>query len=195
MKQVLIIHGGDSFSSYEAYLTELKSIKLDYNRLLPKKRWKDTLEEALPDADILMPSMPNSANAQFEEWKIWFEKIIPYFGDNVRIVGHSLGAMFLAKYLQSKPLKTPVRQIILLAARYNTPESDDGSFAVLSATNLAQSAQEVHLMHSTDDLVVPFDSLAKFQADIPTAKVHAFEDRGHFNTETFPELLDLLKQK
>lgn len=195
MKQILIIHGGDSFSSYDKYLANLKSSELDYARIKPVKRWKDTIIEELPEADVLTPTMPNSSNAQYDEWKIWFEKIIPYIGDDVRLVGHSLGAMFLAKYLHEKPLGKPVRQLILLAGGYDDDNEEYGSFVIQSATGLENSAQEVHLFHSQDDFVVPYSELAKFQADLPTATTHSFTDRNHFLDAEFSELIEILKQK
>ena len=111
MRQILIIHGGDSFSSYEEYLHNLKQTELTYDRLLQKRRWKDNIIDTFPEADVLTPQMPNSANAQYDEWTIWFEKILPLLGDNVSIIGHSLGAMFLAKYLHSQPLHKPIKQL------------------------------------------------------------------------------------
>lgn len=195
MKQILIIHGGDSFSSYDKYLANLKSSELDYARIKPVKRWKDTIIEELPEADVLAPTMPNSSNAQYDEWKIWFEKIIPYIGDDVRLVGHSLGAMFLAKYLHEKPLGKPVRQLILLAGGYDDDNEEYGSFVIQSATGLENSAQEIHLFHSQDDFVVPYSELAKFQADLPTATTHSFTDRNHFLDAEFSELIEILKQK
>lgn len=195
MKQIVIIHGGDSFSSYDKYLAGLKTATLDYSRIKPSKRWKDTVIESFPDFDILTPTMPNSANAQFEEWKIWFEKLIPFFEDDVRLIGHSLGAMFLAKYLHLSPLTHPVKQLILLAGGYNDPTHDYGSFTIDSTTGLEKSANQIHLFHSKDDFVVPFDELSKYRADLPSAHVHVFEDRNHFLDANFPELLEILKQK
>ncbi|MEO5690568.1 MAG: alpha/beta hydrolase [Candidatus Saccharimonadales bacterium] len=196
MKQVLIIHGGTSFSSYDAYLSHLMHMNMDYVRLKSRSSWKDLLRTQLTHTDILVPSMPNTANANYDEWVIIFEKIIPFFSDDVQLVGHSLGAMFLAKYLQDHQLKQPVKRLILLAGAYDDESMEDlGSFKVESATNVSHSAQEVHLFHSKDDLVVPFSELAKFQADMPDAITHTFTDRGHFNTETFPELLELLQNK
>lgn len=194
-KQILIIHGGDSFLTHEEYLADLKATELDYERIKPGKRWKDTVIESFPEADILTPTMPNSANAQFDEWKIWFEKIIPFFGDDVRLIGHSLGAMFLAKYLHLHPLKRPVKQLILLAAGYDDDRAGYGSFAINYANGLEKSAKAVHLFHSRDDFVVPFSELAKFAADLPSAHIHTFDDRNHFLDAEFPELIALLKQK
>ncbi len=195
MKQILIIHGGDSFISYKEYLADLKNTELDYERLLPRKRWKDTIIEAFPDADVLAPTMPNSANAQFDEWSIWFEKILPFFQDDMRLIGHSLGAMFLAKYLHARPLERPVRQLILLAGGYNDDTHGYGSFALDSATGLENSADEIHMMHSEDDFVVPYGELAQYERDLPTAHIHRFTDKNHFLDPEFPELIELLAQK
>ena len=194
MKQIVIIHGGDSFSSHEDYLASLKNTTIDYERLLPSKKWRDSVVESFPDADVLLPTMPNSANAQFDEWQIWFEKLIPLFGDDVRLIGHSLGAMFLAKYLHSNPLKKSVKQLILLAGGYDNENHNYGSFKIDSATGLEKSADEIHLMHSRDDFVVPFSELAKLAADLPSATIHEFTDRNHFLDAKFPELIEILNK-
>lgn len=196
MKQIWIIHGGDSFSSYDSYLSYLNSLEIDYERLKPQKRWKDWLTEQIHDADVLTPSFPNKNNAVYEEWKIYFEKLIPFFSDNVRLIGHSLGAMFLAKYLSQNKLPAKARQLVLIAGQYdNYPGEDVGSFEVKNVGSLIDNAEEIHLLHSKDDPVVDFRSLEAFKADLPGAVTHVFEDRGHFNDETFPELLEILKQK
>ena len=122
--------------------------------------------------------------------------MIPFFGDDMQLVGHSLGAMFLAKYLHKTPLAKKVQRLILIAGIYDdTTSGDSGSFIVGDATGIEKSAESIHLFHSRDDPIVPFAELAKFQADIPTASSHIFDNRGHFLDETFPELLELLKQK
>lgn len=127
--------------------------------------------------------------------KIYFEKLLLLLGDDVQLVGYSLGAMFLAKYLHESPLQMPVRRLVLVSPCYDDESIEDlGSFQVTSATGLEKSAKEIHLFHSKDDPVVPFTELAKFQQDLPTATVHIFEDRNHFFQPTFPELKELLEK-
>lgn len=190
MKQILIIHGGDSFSSYDAYIRSLRSLEISYDRLRPQKKWKTWLVEQLPEADVLLPTFPNGSNAVYDEWVIYFEKLLPFLNDEVYLIGHSLGAMFLAKYLNEAPLNKPVKKLLLVAGGYDDESMEDlGSFKVTSAKNLPQSADEIHLFHSKDDPVVPYSELAKFQADLPDAIIHSFENRGHFLDESFPELL------
>ncbi len=194
MKQILIIGGGNSYSSHDQYLADLKSTVIDYDRMRPSKSWKLWLAEQLPDDDVLVPNMPTPGNANYEEWVILFKKILPLLHDGVILVGHSLGAMFLAKYLQQNSLDITVSKLILISGGYDDDSLEDlGSFGVESATHLSERADEVHLFHSTDDPVVPFTELAKFQADLPTAISHILDGRGHFNDTEFPELLDVLR--
>ncbi len=196
MKQIFIIHGGQSFSSYSAYISNLKSKSIEYECLKYSQRWREWIAQNMPRADVLLPNMPSSDNAQYEEWKIYFEKMIPFFRKDVQLVGHSLGAMFLAKYLQNYPLSHPLRRLILIAGVYDKKVSgESNSFLPLKTDRLYLSAQEIHLFHSEDDQVVPYTELAKFQADLPSAITHSFIDRGHFIDPTFPELLKILKQK
>ncbi len=194
MKQVLIIHGGESYSSYSVYLENLRNSPIAYDQLSPKNHWKPWIAEQMPDADVLLPRFPNSNNAVYDEWKIYFEKLLPFLTDDVHIIGHSLGAMFLAKYLHANPLNNKIRRLILIAGVYDDSTDDNGSFLVGNAAGLEKSAMEIHLFHSKDDPVVPYSEMAKFQNDLTQAIAHSFDNRGHFNDETFPEILEILQK-
>lgn len=179
-------------------MKDLIESPLRYEGLKYEPSWsREGITAALADThDVLTPTMPNKHNAHYDEWKIKFAKMIPYFEDEVQLVGHSLGAMFLAKYLTESPLATKVSRIILVSGGYDdTTQEELGSFAIESAAGVTESAEEVHLFHSLDDFVVPFSELAKYQADLPDAETHIFSDRGHFLQPDFPELYDLLKQE
>jgi predicted alpha/beta hydrolase family esterase len=195
MRQILFLHGGNSFSTYPEYLHSLRTKEIEYEQLKFTRKWRDWLAQQLPDDDVLIPTMPNGFNAQYDEWKIYFEKILPFLMDDVTIMGHSLGAMFLAKYLEETSLPKTIHRIILIAGRYGGPEDENGSFHVTSSVHLPENAHEVHLFHSKDDPVVPYEDMAKFKHDMPDAIIHSFTDRGHFNDSTFPEMHELLKQK
>lgn len=194
MKQVIFIHGGDSFDTYEEFLENLITSPLDYDRLRPYIGWKEWIIDQISDADVLIPRFPNSQNAQYKEWVIYFEKILPFFSNNVILVGHSLGAMFLANYLHEKPLHNPVNKLILMAGGYDEEVEGYGKFRIKSATGLEQSAKEIHLLHSEDDRIVPYEALDKYIKDLPTAIVHRFLDKNHFLTATFPELLQIIQK-
>lgn len=196
MRQILFLHGGDSFLSYDEYMSALCARQPDYERLKYHPRWREWIAVQLPEIHVLTPTMPNSDNAQYKEWQIYFEKLIPFLEDDFIIVGHSLGAMFLAKYLHSHTLPRKARKIILIAGRHGrNNEPGCGNFEFASAAGLERSANEVHLFHSEDDPIVPYKDVLKFHQDIPGSMVHSFKNRGHFIDSTFPEMLELLKQK
>jgi predicted alpha/beta hydrolase family esterase len=196
MRQIFIIHGGSSFNSIKRYREYLTQLELSYDRMKLHKKWPQWIAESLTECDVLLPTMPNGNNAQYGEWKIYFEKMIPFFKDDVILIGHSLGGTFLAKYLHERPLKKPVRALLLVAPCYNDESLEDlGDFTISNAANINHSAHEIHIFHSNDDDIVPFSEMTKFEADLPNAKTHVFTNRGHFIDSTFPELLEILKQK
>ena len=102
-QQIIVIHGGTTFDTYKNYLSFLKNREIKLDRLKSNRDWKDNLQEKLGENfEVLSPRMPNGTNARYKEWKIWFERIIPFFGKNIILLGHSLGGIFLAKYLSEK---------------------------------------------------------------------------------------------
>jgi len=63
-KQIIIIHGGETFDTYKDYLKYLKDYEIDFEKL-KRKRWKDNLEEELKnDFEIIKPQMPSARNAK-----------------------------------------------------------------------------------------------------------------------------------
>ncbi|GIW61308.1 MAG: hypothetical protein KatS3mg089_0160 [Patescibacteria group bacterium] len=194
--QVIIIHGGDVFATYEEYLNNLKQKEISLDRLRTKD-WKANLKEELgEDFDVLNLKMPNPQNARFIEWKIWFEKFIPYFNQEVIFVGHSLGGLFLAKYLSENDYPKKIKATLLIAASYNTPQHNSLVDFTLN-TPLAKFAQQggkIILYHSKNDPVVAFGDLGRYSQELPNATLRIFEDRGHFNSETFPEIVEDIKK-
>lgn len=197
MRQLVFIHGGETFDTYDEYLDALRSWTYEF----PSERgqrWKDVLAERLGTKwEIHMPSMPSGMNAKYVEWAIWFEKVIPYLRDGVVLVGHSLGGIFLAKYLNERTLPVSVRATFLIAAPFDTSDTDEYTLAdfVLpeSLDDLARNGGEIFLYHSEDDPIVPFADLGKFKKLLPDATVRTFADRGHFLQPEFPELMEAIK--
>jgi uncharacterized protein len=192
--QICIIHGGTVFESDEEYQQALRDLTLNYDRLHYAPSWKNWLAEQLPDRDVLLPSMPNKINAKYDDWALYFSKVVPFLCPDAILIGHSLGGIFLAKYFTENPPAKPFAKLILIAAPYDdeTGESLKG-FKLSNASTLADAFDEIHLFYSTDDPVVPFTEKNTYLRDLPEAKVHVFEDKQHFNTSTFPELIQLTR--
>lgn len=194
MRQVVVIHGGDTFETYEKYLRFLRCFQIDFNRyVLGKKDWKATLNESLgEDYQVVRPDMPNSFNAKYPEWQIWFEKFIPFLDGEVILAGHSLGGTFLAKYLSENAFSKKIKGVFLVAPPFDdSPDYSLSDFTLPKKLNL--QTKNVVIYHSSDDKVVPFVDLNKYSVAINNIIVKQFIDRGHFNQPEFPELVEDIK--
>ena len=196
-QQVVIIHGGTAFNTYKNYISFLKNREITLDRLRLQRDWKDTLSEKLgKNFDVLSPRMPNGTNARYKEWKIWFERIIPFFKQNVIFLGHSLGGIFLAKYLSENTFPVKIKATILVAAPFDDEDSGESlsDFKLPpSLKKFSEQGGEIYLIQSKDDSVVRFGELEKYKQALPEAKTMAFKDREHFNQEFFPEIIKLIR--
>lgn len=201
MRQVFVIHGGTSvYERYEDFLEQLRIKPIQIERYKSFRDWKSRLQDTLgTEYEVISPGMPNKDSARYDEWKIWFERFIPFMQEGVVLVGHSLGGIFLAKYLAENAFPKKISATFLVAAPYESGGSSRwkrkmGEFALPSSLEqLAQQGGTIHLYHSTDDQVVSFGELEKYRAALPAATVRTFEDRGHFNLEELPELVADIK--
>lgn len=199
-QQVIVLHGGNIYSSYKEFISTLKKKDIVIERLRQKRDWKSSLQKTLGKKyDILAPSMPNRDNAKYKEWKLWFEKLIPLFDENAIFIGHSLGALFLLKYFSEEPYPKHIQALFLVGAPYNVERvafAKESGF-VLQQTVLEsfpQKIKHIYLYHSKDDTVVPFESYTEFKKIFPRAKGKSFTNRGHFNDSTFPEIVEAMKK-
>ncbi len=196
-QQVIVIHGGTTFESYEDYIYYLKNKEISLDKLKLKKDWKDTLEEKLGENfEVLFPRMPNGTNARYKEWKIWFERIIPLFNNNIIFIGHSLGGIFLAKYFSENTISKKVKATILIAAPFDDEKSGKSlaGFKLFSSLErFSKQGGKIYLIQSKDDPEVLFEQLEKYKQALPNAKTLIFNDREHFKQETFPEIIKLIR--
>lgn len=194
-KQVVIIHGGDTHGNYEEYLEFLKNYKVSFERhALRQEDFQMNLQKDLGEEyQVIRPEMPNKRDAKYLEWKIWFEKMFQFMDDEVVLVGSSMGALFLAKYLSENTFPKKIKALFLIAAPSgnNPPHYNLWTFTLpASLSKIAEQTDKVYLYHSKDDNVVPFANLADYQQQLPNAITRVFEDRGHFNQPALPELLE-----
>lgn len=197
-KQILIIGGGTTFTRQSDYIHSLQTIEIDKTRLYPKLDWKQTIDQNLgKDYEVLIARMPSSDNAHFKYWRIYFERIIEVLDNQLILIGHSLGGIFLAKYLSENLLPKNIKALFLLAAPFeeDTLGESLGDFKLSSDFNLLnKQADTIYILHSEDDEVVPFADSFKYHAVLDNSEIIIFKDKGHFNQPDFPELLNLLRK-
>lgn len=195
-KQVIFIHGGTTFKNHKDYLSFLNNLEVDLDKYR-KTRWSDSLRRKLGNKfDVLLPKMPNSMNSQYKEWKILLDKIMPLLDNNIVLIGHSLGAIFLAKYLSENKLSKKILATMLISPPYDDKDMDEslGNFILPKSLGMLKTqGGKIFLYYSKDDKVVPFSNFNKYKKALPNAIVREFTNRGHFNQPTFPELIRDIK--
>lgn len=199
-QQVFYIHGGSAYSNYEAFLEALKQRNIrDLPNSEPVKKWSNTLREDLGDKyEVFMPTMPNSQNAKYLEWKIWFERYFEYLRDEVILLGWSQGGYFLVKYLLENESPFKIKALFLVATPFENEDfmgEDGGDFAfdVSIVGNLTKKVEKIVIFHSKDDFVVPYQHALKYKEALPQAELVTFEDKNHFLIPEFPELLSKIR--
>jgi len=199
-KQLFYIHGGSAYTNYQAFLEDLKSEPV---RDLPDaehfKKWSGGLKESLENTfDVFQPSMPNSKNAKYLEWKIWFERYFSYLHDDIVLLGWSQGGYFFTKYLIEEQFPVKIKALFLVAAPFKADDfggenGGDFAFDTNRVGELAKKAEKIYILHSRDDFVVPYEHALKYKEALPEAELVTFEDKNHFLIPEFPELIDLIK--
>ncbi|HRH55689.1 MAG TPA: alpha/beta hydrolase [Candidatus Paceibacterota bacterium] len=190
-QQVFAIHGGNAFDTYEEYIADLKQQEVTIERTRSLD-WKGNLQKVLGDSfEVILPRMPNSQNARYAEWKIWFEKFVPQFEEDVIFIGHSLGGIFLAKYLSEEKYPKRIKATLLVAAPYNAPDDHPYvDFNILTdLTGLQEQGGKIILYQSEDDQLVPFSNFERYRRELPGVTTRVFTDRQHFNASEFPEIV------
>lgn len=199
-KQIIVIGGGTTFDSYRQYIEYLRSRKIsraDFEKM-KTSGWKDSLGKDLGRGyEIILPKMPNPSNAKYAEWKIWWEKIISHLEKEVILVGHSLGGIFLAKYLSENKFPKKIRAVFLVAAPFDD-EDADGSLADFTLKKdlglLIKQADAFFIYQSIDDVVVSRCEFDKYKKAAPGGNFRLFKRKGHFNQKRFPELAREIKK-
>jgi len=195
--QLFHIHGGETFKNKQDYLNYLKTRNITIEK---KIRWSDAyLEKELgKNLEIIKPRMPLMDNSKYKDWKIHFERHIPFLKDNIILTGSSLGGIFLAKYLSENKFPKKILSVYMICPPFdNTSPTEDlvGGFKLKSDLSLIEkNCKNITLMFSKTDDVVPISHAAKYAKKLPNTKIIIYNDKnGHFKIEKFPEIIKMIK--
>lgn len=162
--QVLFVHGGGQ-GAYEE-----------------DRKLAVSLQDVLGDAyDVRSPKMPDEDSPVYEAWKARIARELAALDREVILVGHSLGASVLLKYLSEVKAEKPVAGLFLIASPYWEAEDWEVEEYALREDFASKLPKDlpVFFYHSRDDEVVPFAHLALYAEKLPQATIHEFDGRGH----------------
>jgi len=196
-KQIIFIHGGMTFKNKKDYFNYLKNKEISLDK---KIRWSDEYldKELGKKFQIIRPNMPLSQFAEYKDWEIWFERYIPYLGNNVVLIGASLGGIFLAKYLSENKFPKKILATILICPPFDdTLPGEDlaGGFKLKPGLSLIEkNSKNLILMFSKNDDVVPVEHSEKYRNKLKNARVVIYKNKnGHFKIAKFPEIIKIIK--
>jgi predicted alpha/beta hydrolase family esterase len=125
--------------------------------------------------------MPDEDRPEYGAWRDQIARELSALDGEVVLVGHSLGASVLLKYLAEEKLQKPIAGLFLVAPPYWGAEDwEVGEYELQSdfASKLPEGLP-VFLYHSRDDEWVPFSHLALYAGRLPQATIREFDGRGH----------------
>lgn len=196
-EQIIIIRGGNSHDSHEDYISFLKNYEIDLERV-GTKGWKKKVGEDLEDEFEVIPfKMPCPMNAKYCEWKIMFDKLLSFLRDDVILIGHSLGGIFLVKYLSENDFPKKIKATFIVSAPFDGEGTEEslGDFELSeSLEKFKKQGGKIFFYHSENDPCVPFSDLNKYKNSLPEANYRVFKDRGHFSGSEFNELIEDIRK-
>ncbi|MEK7060176.1 MAG: alpha/beta hydrolase [Patescibacteria group bacterium] len=195
--QIFMIHGGMTFKNRKDYLCYLKTREISVEK---KLRWAEGYmdKELGKKFQIIRPRMPLSENAQYEDWKIHFEKHVPFLRNNVILIGGSLGGIFLAKYLSENKFPKKILSTYLVCPPFDDTcfhEDLVGGFKLKSDLSLIEkNSKNITLLFSEDDDDVPVSHAKKYRKKLKNPKIIIYKSKnGHFKISRFPEIVKMIK--
>ena len=148
-----------------------------------------------PEYHVSNPVMPDPENPHYNDWRAKLRKELSSKGDEVILVGHSLGASVLLKYLSEEKVHPGIAGLFLIGAVYWGKEDWDVKEYVLKSnfTSKLPPIKKIFLYHSRDDEVVPVSHVRYYAGELPNATVREFAHRGHLFGKGLPELIEDIK--
>jgi predicted alpha/beta hydrolase family esterase len=194
---VLYIHGGTTFATNKDYLKYLQTKKVSLGK---RVGWYgDNLQKSLGNKFLLTtPRMPLQDNARYRDWELMFENYMRLIKGPYMLIGVSLGGIFLAKYLSENKLPQKALSVYLVCPPFDDTVSGErllGGFKLKNDLSLIQkNSENVYLMFSQDDDVVPVAHAEKYRKKLPSSNIIIYTSKnGHFVIEHFPEIVKSIK--
>jgi hypothetical protein len=168
-QQILFIHGaGDDAWDWSAPMIEL-------------------LNKHLGASDhIHVPRMPHPEKPSYALWKTALQQELEKLDSDVILIGHSLGASVVLKYLQETKPAPACKALFLLAAPFWGKADWDVEEFTLQKNSPVFNSAPVFIYHNEDDEDVPFEHHTFYQRLLPAAHITTGRHGGHAMLNLLP---------
>jgi len=164
MRNVLFIQGGGADEGHKA-----------------DAKLAESLRNALGNAyTVHFPLLPDESSPDFGRMK-QIGREISSIKHEIILVGHSLGASMLLKYLSESKVSQKIAGLFLISTPYWSG-NEDWQQGLKLQENFPDKLPEnvpIFLYHCRDDEEVPFDHLSVYAHKLPRATVREIESGGH----------------
>jgi uncharacterized protein len=157
----------------------------------------NSLRNALgPKYEVRYPKMPNEEHSSYQALKSWIAKELEALHGEVILVGHSVGASIVLKYLSEEKPEQPIAGLFLVASPYWGAEQwQIKEFALRERfVSGLPTGLPIFFYQSRDDEVVPFAHLKMYQEKLPQATFRELDGRGHQLNDDLSEVARDIKR-
>lgn len=150
------------------------------------------LKTELPDHKILFPKIEKPAAPTYAKYKKMYTVAFAKISDPIILVGHSLGASTLLKYLSEEKPSIPITGLFLVSTPFWGNNMKE--FQLEEDFQLSLPAIPItFLYHSKQDEDVPFEHLHIYSAALKGAIVRELDGKEHVFATGLPALVSDIK--
>jgi len=152
--------------------------------------------------EVGFPVMPNAKVPEIGAWVSHLQNTINDLGEDVYLVGHSIGCQAIMRYLESLPENVKIGGVIFIAGWFTltgleTKEEEDVAKPWLTVpidfNKVKSHTDKFVAIFSDDDPFVPLENQQAFEKNLG-AKTLLFHECGHFTSETLLEMPEVLTE-
>lgn len=149
---------------------------------------KDELEKL--GYKVVIPTLPNTNEPNIEEQLSFLQDLIIEPGEDVIVVGHSLGGQLVLRYLEALPLGKKIFKAVLVAGVVNEiMELDEKEAEIakpwlmpVNAEKVKNSVEQIIALFSDNDQFIPLAS-EKIMREQFNAKTIIEHGMGHYSDD------------
>jgi uncharacterized protein len=150
-----------------------------------------------PEFEVRYPKMPDEDEPDYSAWKARITEELAAVGDGAIVVGHSIGASVLIKFLAESEARQTLAGVFLIAAPFWHDDKvwrwEEVELPKDAGARLA-GGPPIAFYHGREDEIVPVSHAGLYARALPQATVRLLDGRNHQVNEDLSEVAsDILR--